>query len=118
MKLRTETLQRIDRSTRPPSRGKPGIRLKSPIAMLIGPSQTSSVASGPSFAKAVQSRVASFMPTLVTREATTRKRAPSAMLVIGPTIAVRNSARAEGGSRSMFETPPKRKSVMLRTRMP
>jgi hypothetical protein len=43
---------------------------------------------------------------------------PRRMLVTGPTIAMKNSALADGGSRSMFETPPNRKRVMLRTRMP
>ncbi len=38
--------------------------------------------------------------------------------MIGPTTAMKNSARADGGSCSMLDTPPKRNSVMLRTRRP
>ena len=34
------------RSTRPPSSGNPGIRLNRPSMMLIGPSQSSTVANG------------------------------------------------------------------------
>ena len=43
---------------------------------------------------------------------------PRTTLVIGPTTAVRNSARALGGSRSRLDTPPKRKSVMRSTGTP
>lgn len=39
-------------------------------------------------------------------------------LAIGPAIAIQNSARAEGGSFSMLATPPKRKRVIERTRIP
>src|SRR5690606_21420064 len=35
-----------------------------------------------------------------------------------PTTAMRNSDMGDSGSRSMFETPPNRNSVMLRTGMP
>ena len=38
--------QTMDRSTLPPSRGKPGTMLKTPRTTLIEPSQTSSVVSG------------------------------------------------------------------------
>ena len=43
---------------------------------------------------------------------------PMPMLAIGPTIAMRSSAWGVGGSFSMFETPPKRWSVMSRTGIP
>ena len=40
------------------------------------------------------------------------------MLAAGPTMLMRKSATGEGGSLSNWETPPKRKSVMLRTGTP
>lgn len=46
------------------------------------------------------------------------KTNPMTKLVSGPTVVIKNSAREEGGSCWMFETPPKRKRVMLRTGSP
>src|SRR5215510_14260465 len=43
---------------------------------------------------------------------------PNKILVMGPTTAIRNSAFGVAGSRSIFETPPKRKSVIRRTGNP
>ena len=42
--------QRIDRSTRPPSSGNAGIRLKTPMTRLMGPSHARRVSTGPSWA--------------------------------------------------------------------
>ena len=49
--------QTIARRTRPPSSGKPGIMLKSPTTTFTGPSQTSSVSSGPSCATSISADV-------------------------------------------------------------
>ena len=46
------TAHKIERSTRPPSSGKPGTMLKTPSARLTGPSHSSSVAAGPRLARA------------------------------------------------------------------
>ena len=50
--------------------------------------------------------------------ASIEKNSPRTRLTSGPTMAMSSSTFGESGSRSMFDTPPKRKSVMLRTGMP
>ncbi len=87
--------------------------------MLTGPSQTSSVVKGPSRARAFTTPSASVaMGALVVKDASPIAPIPSTMLVSGPTTAIKNSAPGDDGSCSMFEIPPKRNSVMLRTRSP
>ena len=49
--------------------------------------------------------------------ATSLLATPIATLVAGPAAAMKNSARAEGGSRVRFATPPRRKSVIDETDM-
>src|ERR1019366_6751477 len=106
------------RKPRPPGGGKGGIRLRTPTRGLRGRSHTRSVASGPRRAKPILAVSASLIEMAVPIEAATRNPSPRRKLVRGPTTAVKNSALGEGGSRSMFETPPKRKSVMLLTGTP
>ena len=95
--------QTMDRSTRPPSSGNPGRRLKAARKRLISPSHWAvtrgTVAAGSACAR-------------------TRKAPPMAALVSGPTMAMANSSPAARGSWEISATPPNTKSLMRGTAMP
>jgi len=90
----------IDRSTRPPSSGKAGNRLKT-ATTVFKPTRYNAMAaiegSGPSRSSAFQ---------------TTQKNAASAKLANGPTMAIMNSALGLGGSCFISETPPRANNVI------
>ena len=94
------------------------MRLKRPSEKLIDPSQASSVVSGPSAATICPGLDTMVCKVPALRLASTTNAPPRIRLVSGPTIAIQNSAPGECGSRWMLETPPNKKSVMLRTGMP
>src|SRR5690606_13572463 len=102
----------------------PGTRLNTASVTLIGPSQSSSVVSGPASRKADDSALASpfamASPSAgpAVRMPITQAVPPSTRLVSGPTIATKNSVFGAPASRASCVTPPNKNSVMPRTRMP
>ena len=106
------------RSTRPPSRGNPGIRLKRPIMMLMGPSQSSTAANGPTLWNVRSGAAASKILGPARAAPPTSASAPMTRLVSGPTTVISSSARGERGSPRMWATPPKMNRVMPATGTP
>src|ERR1041384_2645657 len=92
--------QRAERSTRPPSRGKAGIKLKMARVRLM-PERKRKVPPA-----------AMGHPAAVEMGASAKNPPARTKLAMGPAMAMRNSARAVGGSFSISATPPKMKSVM------
>lgn len=85
---------------------------------MIDPNHNSSVGSGPNCAKTCPGWVTVWLIRPVLNPPSIRKIRPRTILVIGPTMAIRNSAPAEVGSRSILETPPNRNRVIRRTGIP
>ena len=87
---------------RPPSSGKPGIRLKTASATLISQSH-------------VLDATTSSLPWK--KRATSQNAPPRTRLDIGPASAIKNSCVAVAASRLIREIPPKMKSVIDSTGM-
>jgi len=98
--------QRSARSTRPPSNGAAGIRLKIPSSRFIHASQPSAHAHSAA------------PPTWWSRATKTPKTPASTKLVTGPTAAMRASTPGDSASPSSSDTPPNSQNVMRRTPMP
>ena len=114
--------QAIARTTRPPSIGKAGSRLKTRTKKLIEASQAN-IATTPEIRSAVLKRSAwpraslnSDQPAAIT-PARTISRA-IARVTTGPPIATLNSVPGLSDSRSMRATPPKIQSWMLEMPIP
>src|SRR5262245_15758308 len=104
------TPQIIDRKTRPPSSGNPGIILNTASETLMYPSHTRPAH------KADGGR-----PECGCQPATCampRKNNPITALVIGPTIAIQNSDFASADSFSILATPPSANKVIDLTGIP
>jgi hypothetical protein len=96
----------IARKTRPPSSGKPGIRLKIASTRLMSARYSATSITG-----APRSRLPASRPS--------NAKSPAIMrLARGPTPAISSSSRGESGSRRMRAIPPKMKRVMPSTGMP
>ena len=91
------------RSTRPPSRGKPGSRLKAPRRTLTLPRYR---------------RIARAVSGVLSVRPTARATPPRIRLESGPAPAIRASLPGDRDSSSRLETPPSTNSVMLLTGMP
>src|ERR1700730_11452500 len=94
--------QMLARKIRPPSRGKPGRRLKRASQAFIEASQ----------------RAEDLTVSFAGKTAARPKKIPASRpLESGPATAMLNSWMALEGSRSMLATPPKINRVMERTRI-
>ena len=92
------------RSTRPPSSGYAGTRLKMPSGIFIVASHMPSAATGGATSHSIQLTMAA--------------SSPMATLVTGPITAISSSARGDGDSRVMCAMPPSRNRLIVRTGMP
>ncbi len=79
--------QKKERTTRPPSSGKPGIRLKNPTKTLTGPNHSSNVRIGSRPAMRSAGSVKASPTGSAPNPEASMKTIPSTMLVMGPTMA-------------------------------